>query len=96
MQTSLGGILMKKAVAMKYKAYEDNAPKIIAKGKGEIALKILEKAKKYDINIFENEELTNMLMNVEVNEEIPGELYQAVVEVFIWLHKTENKAQISK
>ena len=87
---------MKKAVAMKYKAYEDNAPKIIAKGKGEIALKILEKAKKYDINIFENEELTNMLMNVEVNEEIPGELYQAVVEVFIWLHKTENKAQISK
>jgi len=86
---------MKKAVAMKYKAYEDNAPKIIAKGKGEIALKILEKAKKYDINIFENEELTNMLMNVEVNEEIPTELYQAVVEVFIWLHKTENKAQIS-
>jgi len=96
MQTSLGGILMKKAVAMKYKAYEDNAPKIIAKGKGEIALKILEKAKKYDINIFENEELTNMLMNVEINEEIPTELYQAVVEVFIWLHKTENKAQISK
>ncbi len=87
---------MKKAVAMQYKAYENNAPKIIAKGNGEIAKKILEKAKKYDINIFENAELTELLMNVELNEEIPPELYKAVVEVFIWLHKTEEKAQISK
>jgi len=96
MQTSLGGVLMKKAVAMQYKAYEDNAPKVVAKGKGEIAKKIIEKAKKYDVNIFENAELTNMLMNVELNEEIPAELYKAVVEIFIWLHKTEEKAQISK
>jgi flagellar biosynthesis protein len=87
---------MKKAVAMQYKAYENNAPKVIAKGSGEIAKKILEKAKEYDINIFKNAELTEMLMNVEVNEEIPPELYKAVVEVFIWLHKTEEKAQISK
>ena len=87
---------MKKAVAMQYKAYENNAPKVIAKGKGEIAKKILQKAKEYDVNIFENAELTDMLMNVELNEEIPAELYKAVVEVFIWLHQTEQKAQISK
>jgi flagellar biosynthesis protein len=96
MQTSFGGVLMKKAVAMKYKAYENNAPKVVAKGSGKIAKKILEKAKEYEINIFKNEELTEMLMNIEVNEEIPPELYKAVVEVFIWLHKTEKKAQISK
>jgi flagellar biosynthesis protein len=89
-------MLNQKAVAMKYKAYEDNAPKVIAKGKGEVAKKIIEKAKEYDINIFQNEELTEMLMNVEVSEEIPVELYKAVIEVFIWLHKTEEKAQISK
>ncbi|RUM56449.1 MAG: flagellar biosynthesis protein FlhB [Nautilia sp.] len=86
---------MKKAVAMKYKAYEDNAPKVIAKGKGEIAKKIIEKAKQYDVNIFENPELTDMLMNVEVNEEVPPELYKSVVEVFVWLHKLEEKAQMS-
>jgi flagellar biosynthesis protein len=86
---------MKKAIAMKYKVYEDNAPKVIAKGSGEIARKILEKAKEYGINIFENAELTNMLMNVELNEEIPPELYKAVIEVFIWLQKTEEKAQLS-
>jgi flagellar biosynthesis protein len=84
-----------KAVAMKYKAYEDNAPKVIAKGSGEIAKKIIEKAKEFDISIFQNPELTDMLMNVEIDEEVPAELYKAVVEVFIWLHKTEQKAQLS-
>jgi flagellar biosynthesis protein len=85
-----------KAVAMKYKAYEDNAPKVIAKGSGEIAKKIIEKAKEFDISIFQNPELTDMLMNVEIDEEVPAELYKAVVEIFIWLHKTEQKAQLSK
>ena len=85
-----------KAVAMKYKAYEDNAPKVIAKGSGEVAKRIIEKAKEFDISIFQNPELTDMLMNVEIDEEVPAELYKAVVEVFIWLHKTEQKAQLSK
>ena len=85
-----------KAVAMKYKIYEDNAPKVVAKGSGEIAKKIIEKAKEFDISIFKNEELTNMLMNVDIDEEIPAELYKAVVEVFVWLKKTEEKAQLSK
>ena len=86
---------MKQAIAMKYKAYENNAPKVIAKGSGEIAKKIIQKAKEYDIAIFQNPELTQMLMNVEVDEEVPPKLYEAVVEVFVWLHKTENKAQMS-
>jgi flagellar biosynthesis protein len=37
-----------------------------------------------------------MLMDVELDSEIPQELYQAVVEVFVWLRKTEEKAQLSK
>ena len=86
---------MKQAVALKYKAYEDSAPKVIAKGNGEIAKKIIQKAKEYDIAIFQNPELTQMLMNVEIDEEVPPKLYEAVVEVFVWLHKTENKAQMS-
>ena len=85
-----------KAAALKYKAYEDNAPKVIAKGKGEIAKKIIEKAKKFDIPLFQNEALADMLLNVEVGEEIPPELYKAVVEVFVWLRKLEERAQISK
>jgi flagellar biosynthesis protein len=85
-----------KAVALKYKAYEENAPKVIAKGSGEIAKKIIKKAKEFDVPLFQNEELANMLLNVEVNEEIPPKMYEAVVEVFIWLYKLEERAQLSK
>ena len=85
-----------KAVALKYKAYEDLAPKVIAKGKGELAKKIIEKAKEFDVPLFQNETLTDMLLNVEVDEEIPPQMYNAVVEVFIWLYKLEEKAQLSK
>jgi flagellar biosynthesis protein len=85
-----------KAVALKYKAYEENAPKVIAKGNGEIAKKIIEKAKEFDVPLFQNEELANMLLNVEVGEEIPPKMYEAVVEVFIWLYKLEERAQLSK
>jgi flagellar biosynthesis protein len=85
-----------KAVALKYKAYEENAPKVIAKGSGEIAKKIIQKAKEFDVPLFQNEELANMLLNVEVGEEIPPKMYEAVVEVFIWLYNLEEKAQFSK
>ena len=85
-----------KAVALKYKAYEDNAPKVIAKGKGEIAKAIIKKAKEFDVPLFQNEALTDMLLNVEVGDDIPPKLYKAVVEVFVWLHKLEKRAQISK
>ena len=84
-----------KAVALKYKAYEENAPKVIAKGKGEIAKKIIEKAKKFDVPLFQNEELADMLLNVEVGEEIPPKMYDAVIEVFVWLYKLEEKAKLS-
>ena len=85
-----------KAVALKYKAYEDLAPKVIAKGKGELAKKIIEKAKEFDVPLFQNETLADMLLNVEVGEEIPPQMYNAVVEVFVWLYKLEEKAQLSK
>ncbi|WP_024788230.1 MULTISPECIES: EscU/YscU/HrcU family type III secretion system export apparatus switch protein [unclassified Lebetimonas] len=85
-----------KAVALKYKAYEQNAPKVIAKGKGKIAQKIIQKAKEFDVPLFQNEELADMLLNIEVGEEIPPKMYEAVVEVFIWLYKLEERAQLSK
>ena len=84
-----------KAVALKYKAYEDLAPKVVAKGKGEIAKKIIEKAKKFDVPLFQNETLVNMLMDVEVNEEVPPKLYEAVVKVFVWLYEIEKKGEMS-
>lgn len=85
---------MKKAVALAYKAYE-TAPKVVASGKGEIAQSIIEKAKKWNIPLFQNENLVNSMINLHLDEEIPPQLYDALVEVFIWLHQCETKAQLS-
>ena len=85
-----------KAVALQYDKEHSNAPKVIASGKGELALKIIQKANKFDVPIFTNEALVNSLVDLEVDKEIPAELYQSVVEVFIWLVKNEKKIKEGK
>lgn len=87
---------MKKAAALAYQTYQDNAPKVTASGQGAIAEHIINKAKEFDIPIFSNEALINSLITLKLDEEIPTELYSAVVEVFIWLQECQKKAQLSK
>ena len=82
---------MNKAAALKYDKESGSAPKDVASGKGEVALKIIEKAKEFNIPLFANEALVNSLVDVKLDHEIPKELYSAVVEVFIWLMKNEEK-----
>ena len=86
----------KKAVALKYQEDGKSAPKVVAKGKGAIADKIMEKAKEFDVPIFENKALADSLLNLNLDEQIPPNLYKAVAEVFVWLMKSEKKAQKSK
>ena len=88
-------LLNQKAVALVYEQNKQRAPKVIAKGEGFIAEKIIQKAKEYDIPLFQSKALVDSLINLELDEEIPPTLYKAVVEVFIWLYKTEKKAQMS-
>lgn len=82
---------MNKAAALKYNKENDSAPKVVASGKGEVALKIIQKAKEFDIPLFANEALVNSLVDLKLDQEIPKELYSAVVEVFVWLMKNEEK-----
>lgn len=86
---------MKKAVALAYNQAIHNAPQIIASGKGAIAQSIISKAKEYNIPLFQNQVLVDSLLKFEVDEEVPSELYSALVEVFIWLNECEKKAQLS-
>ncbi|CAM2803970.1 EscU/YscU/HrcU family type III secretion system export apparatus switch protein [Helicobacter burdigaliensis] len=85
-----------KAVALAYEQNKQRAPKVLAKGEGLLAERIIEKAKEFDIPLFQSKALVDSLIHLEIDEEIPPELYKAVVEVFIWLYKTEAKAQASK
>jgi flagellar biosynthesis protein len=83
-----------KAAALKYDKDSGDAPKVIASGKGSIAQNIIEKAKEFDVPIFANEALVNSLIDLEIDREIPAELYQAIADVFIWLMKNEKKFKI--
>jgi len=85
-----------KAVALKYNENATSAPKVVAKGKGEIAKKILQKAEEFDIPIFKNKALAESLLNLDLDEQIPSNLYKAVAEVFVWLMNSEQKAQMSR
>jgi flagellar biosynthesis protein len=84
-----------KAAALQYQRMQQSAPKVVASGSGLIAQKIIEKAKEFNVPIFQNELLANSLLGLDIDEEIPPALYSAVVEVFVWLEKTEKKAQVS-
>jgi flagellar biosynthesis protein len=71
------------AVALHYE--KGGAPRVVAKGRGAIGAKIIEVAKANDIPIRENETLAGALSNVELGDEIPGELYKAVAAVLIFV-----------
>ncbi|WP_017753739.1 FlhB-like flagellar biosynthesis protein [Calidifontibacillus oryziterrae] len=80
----------KQAVALSYNQSKDYAPKIVAKGRGEIADNILEKAKQFNIPIQEDPSLVQLLGQLEINETIPEELYQAVAEIFAFLYRLDQ------
>lgn len=80
------------AVALKYDTSVSKAPVVIAKGADYLAFQIKDKAKEYHIEIVENKPLARLLYhNVEVGEEIPPELYQAVAEVLAFVYSLHHK-----
>lgn len=81
----------KKAVALKYDKKTDGAPKITAKGKGKVAQKIIELAKKHDIPIKDDPDLIEVLSSLEIDEEIPAEIYVAVAELLAFVYSINSK-----
>lgn len=80
------------AVALKYEQNKGKAPVVVAKGEDFLAARIKETAKEHNVEIVENKPLARMLYyNVELNEEIPPELYQAVAEVLAFVYNLKNK-----
>ena len=79
------------ALALKYDSSVMGAPKLLAKGAGEIAKRIRELAEKHDIPVVENKELAQGLYSlVEIGQEIPPILYQAVAEVLAYIYKLKG------
>ena len=79
----------KKAVALKYNQGVDRAPRVIAKGRGHVAEHILAAAQKNTIPVYQNKALVNMLMALEIDREIPPELYKAIAEVMAYVYRMD-------
>ncbi|MUK89930.1 hypothetical protein GMD78_16285 [Ornithinibacillus sp. L9] len=79
-----------KAAALQYDQDRNDAPKVTANGKGLIAENIIEKAKANDVPIIEDASLVELLAELNINEKIPDELYQAVAEVFAFIYRTDQ------
>lgn len=81
---------IKSAVALEYNPTLDDAPKIIATGKGILAEKIIEKAKESDIPVHQDSKLAGTLSKLEIGDMIPPELYEAVAEVLVFVDAMEK------
>ena len=82
---------MKVAAALKYDTRKDAAPKVIAKGQGIIAEKIIELAKKNNIPIKSDPGLVQILSRLDIDEQIPVELYKAVAEILAFVYSANDR-----
>lgn len=74
----------KTAVAVAYQP-GDAAPKILAVGKGEIADRIIEKAKENDVPFYQDNRLAETLSKLQIGDTIPPELYEVVAEILVFV-----------
>jgi flagellar biosynthesis protein len=84
--------LNQQAIALSY-ATGDYAPKVVAKGRGLVAEQIIARAKQHNVFVHESKDLVALLMQVDLDDHIPPELYKAIAEILAWLYRLEeNKA----
>lgn len=79
------------AVALKYDMDEDAAPKVVAKGQGEVAKKIVEQAQEHEIPVYKDEKLAGQLAAMEIDDYIPEELYEAVAQILVFIAKVDGR-----
>ncbi len=80
----------KYAAALKYDIDSDEAPKLLAKGQGYVAEKIIEVAESEGTSIYKDPRLAKQLQNLELGEQIPADLYEVVAEVLIFIAKMDK------
>ncbi len=85
-----------RAIAVKYQVGKDKAPKIVATGRASVAEKILELAEENRIPFYEDETLTELLSKLDLNTEIPGELYTLVAEVLAFVYQLDKMKKTKK
>lgn len=82
---------LKRAAALKYDQTQNMAPRVVARGKGLIAEQIVQVARQNNVPLHEDPNLVNVLEAMELESEIPAELYRAVAEVLVFIYRLNGQ-----
>ena len=80
---------LKSAVALAY-SQTDAAPRVVARGRGLVAEKIIARAHEHGVYVHESPELVSLLMQIDLDQRIPPQRYIAVSELLAWLYRLES------
>lgn len=86
---------IKSAVSLRYDSQKNTAPKVTAKGKGQVAENIIALAHAHDIPVQQDPDLIEVLSQVDVDQEIPPAVYQVVAELLAFVYKMNKDYQTS-
>lgn len=81
----------RRAIALRYEHQSEAAPRVVAKGTGEVAVTIVRLAREHRVPLHESEELAEALMRVEVDSVIPQELYEPVAQILAFLFQKREE-----
>ena len=81
-----------KAIALKYQRDRDNAPRVLASGRGNTAQKIIDIAREHGIYIHDDPDLVEVLSQLDLNDEIPTELYVVISELLAFVYGLNKKS----
>jgi flagellar biosynthesis protein len=84
---------LKRAVALRYSKGQENVPVVVAKGQGLVAESIIRKAQESGIHIHEDPSLVEVLSKLDLDEQIPSELYELVAEVLSFVYRIDSRSK---
>jgi flagellar biosynthesis protein len=83
----------KQAVALRYSPEAGQLPTVVAKGKGKVAEQILQKAQEHRVPVQEDASLVEVLSKLDLDQEIPPELYRLVAEILSFIYRSDQRAE---
>jgi len=86
-----GGRDRLRAAALRYTPKKDGAPRLVAKGEGRIAEKIIALAKEHGIPVTEDPDLVSILSKMDLGEEIDPTLYELIAELLVFVYRLKQK-----
>lgn len=90
-KTGEGDAVRRRAVALRYDEERDAAPTVVAKGRGLVADRIIELAEEHGVTLHEDRDLVEVLFALDLDAQIPVDLYQAVAEVLAFVYRVNGK-----